>query len=54
MKLFHEILYYITLVGFISSCSMGIYNNEDNLSNVGVFLFFTMILISTALKSEKD
>ena len=44
-KIVLNFLCFFLLLGFIGSCSVGIYKGNDNYNYLGVFLFFAMIFV---------
>lgn len=54
MRIINLIIYYIGLIGFTTSCSIGLYQGNSKLESVGIFLFFFTLLMNTAIEKSKD
>lgn len=54
-KHFFYILWIVTFLGFIGSCSAGLYQEKENMNNVGFFLFCVSMLLAHMISdAEKD
>ncbi len=53
MKTFDMILCYVFFLAFVTSCSVGIYQQSDNIKHLGIFLFVIYIMTSVHINHEK-
>lgn len=49
-----KVVFLLSFIGWVSSCSLGIYKDENNLIALGAFSFFVSIFIAHALGSADE